>query len=898
MPLPVGARLGPYEIQSALGAGAMGEVYRARDTRLGRDVAVKVLPPDLARDAQALARFEREARAVAALSHPNIVALYDIGTEQGVFIVTELLEGQTLRDRLHAGALPPRKALEFAAQMAAGLAAAHERGVVHRDLKPENVFVTADGRIKLLDFGLAQIPAAPLAAAGRSVAQTTVGTTPGMVLGTLGYMAPEQVRGQSVDARADIFALGAVLYEMVTGARAFAGETPADTISAILHRDPPPVAAASGVTIAPQIDRLVRRCLEKSPGDRFQSARDLMFAIEAMATGSSPGSPERGYDGEPNRNPERNLVVSGVSGTKTALTAIGLAIVLAAAAFVAGRRTAPAPASAAAPAARFGIPTSMGWFDAVSVSPDGRYIVYTGGSETSGTSGFTGLGDVFRSSGFWLRRTDAIEVRRLPDTESAMPLFFWSPDSRSVGYITGNALMVREVPDGTARRIAEVPGRAFGAAWGPSDIVVATTGGLYRLAPTGGPLRLFVATDPSRDTWRGWPSFLPDGRLLYGALTRGNNEEHLETHAATLDGRDLGTVFTGGVGATYADGHLLYGSHGALYAQPFDAAHLKTVGERVQIAPSVAQDWRSGLLVARASDNGVLVFRVASQSMFQFTWFDREGRRLGTVGAPGAYINFDVSPDGRRVIAARQETTPGRQGLWMIDIERGVTSLVTDRDDAEDADDPTWTADGARVAFRHGPKLVIRSPNGGEEQMVVDAEAYPDSFSRDGRYISYGRARGNLYEAWALDVKTPGAKPILLVMGVTLSDETRFSPNGRWVAYHANQTGAVQVHVIPFPPTGESWQISTAGGAQPRWSADGQELFYLDGGGRLMSVKMPDSDPRRAAEPKALFNTGLTTVSDALDQFAVVGGRFLLRVPAAGGPDPAAIQVVVNWKSR
>ena len=360
-------------------------------------------------------------------------------------------------------------------------------------------------------------------------------------------------------------------------------------------------------------------------------------------------------------------------------------------------------------------------------------------------------------------------------------------------------------------------------------------------------------------------------------------------------------MLTGAVGAMYTDGRLLYGLNGALYSQTFDTDRLKLTDEPRQVAPSVSQNWRTGDIAARGSETGVIVYRSAPQSDAQFTWVDRAGRRLATVGAPDSYTNFDVSPDGKRIAAARRDPKSGvNNSLSLIDVERGVTTPISPRDE-DGFDDPTWARDGRQIAYRHGDKLVMRTANGGEERVLLAGEAYPDHFSPDGRFITYGRQRLGFYEAWALDITTPGARPVALVPDVTLADETRFSPNQKWVAYHSNQSGSDQVWVIPFQPNGEKWQISQAGGVQPRWAPDGNELFYLDypdADGQVVSVAMPDSDPRRAGEPKPLFSTGLAP-SNALDQFAVVSDRFLLRLPASSrAASSSPIEILINWTAR
>jgi len=887
MPLAPGDRLGHFEIVASLGAGNMGEVYRARDVRLGRDVAVKVLLPALAADDAAVARFAHEARAVAALSHPNIVALYDVGQQdRTAYVVTELLHGETLRERLQRGAVPVRKTIDYARQIAAAIAAAHDRGIVHRDLKPENIFLSADGRVKVLDFGVAQMTAPVAGSDLVTLAGTAADPSGAGLFGSVGYMAPEQLRGAAVDHRADIFALGCVIYELLTGRRPFAGGTPADTVAALLNAEPPPL----GIPGSAPLERVLRRCLEKSPDERFQSARDLAFALDVATSEVAPAPAVAGL---------RRAPWTALGATAVVALAAGAA---AAAFWLRGRVDALPPQQPI----RFGIPAGSTWSDAVSISPDGRYLLYTGGTSTTpaalstqGVPGGRPSGFAPVTGRFWLRALDSLEARPLSDTEAAVPLLFWSPDSTVVGYRAGHAIVIRRVPDGAPQVLRELPAAPHGVAWSPRGdvMILATAEGLFVMPAGGGEPKLLMRSEPGREIWRGSPAFLPDGdRFLFTVLASGAGEQALETRVATLDGRDLGTVLKGAVGATYVDGHVLFGAGGALYAQRFDLERLALVGERVDLAQSVAQDWRTGRLGARASDNGILVFRGAPRGDAQFTIVDRSGRLVRNVAAPDSYTNFSLSPDEQRLIVARRDPLTGQVTLWLIDVARGVTSLVSDTRDTEDADDPTWAPDGRHVAYRHGSKMVMRLANGGEERTLLDAEGYPDSFSSDGRFLTYGQPRGNVFEQWAVDLTQPGSKPLPLVSGVTLADETRFAPNGRWAAYHSNETGMAQVYVIPFPRTGEKWQVSQKGGVQPRWSADGQELFYLDPEGRLMAVRMPSSDPRQAAAPQILFATGLVA-SDALDQYAPTRNGFVIRAPVSAGADAGAVQVVSNWKA-
>jgi serine/threonine protein kinase/Tol biopolymer transport system component len=870
MSLDTGSRLGPYEILAPLGAGGMGEVYRARDNRLGREVAVKVLPARLSENPEALARFDREARAVAALSHPNILALFDFGSHDGTsYAVAELLEGRVLREVLSEGPLPQRRAVEYATQIASGLAAAHDKGIVHRDLKPENVFVTHDGRIKILDFGLA-VQRAEAGADLTSSPTLPRPTEAGTVLGTVGYMAPEQVKGLPADHRSDVFALGAILYEMLTGRRAFQKETAVETMTAVLREDPPELSRVRN-DVPAGLDEVVRRCLEKDPAHRFESARDLGFALQ-VATGSASSGPR----------PGPRVARRWRGRFWPALLAAGALGI----AFYAGGLW-PRERPRSLPPMHFVIPARNGVPNLLALSPDGRTVVF---NEIDPRGGFNGPLQV--------RGLDETDARPLPGTEGGT-FPFWAPDSRRIAFFTPRKLVSVAATGGSILDICDLPGPPGGASWGADDtIVFSAAGALYRVPAGGGAPVLLVEAEPGRSLWHARPSFLPDGRrFLFTTLLPGNEEAALRTRLATLGGpfapKD---VLSGAVGAFWAQGQIVYGAGDSLFARPVEQRTLQPRGGPVRLAESVSQSWRNGYLSAAASETGLLAFRTRRAERWRFIWIDRLGRRHGSVGETGTWNNFDLSPDGTRVAAA-WVSEAGNQALGLIDVTRNVTTRGEDEQVAARVSDPTWAPDGKRLAFRLGNRLLMRGADGGEATTLLDSAGFPDSFTRDGRFLLYGAPRESYYELFALPLQGGDRKPIPLVTGLSLADEGRFSPNGRWVAYHASAAGATEVYVMPFPPTGEKWKVSSQGGVQPRWNPNGSELFYLDPSGQLMSVTMPDSDPRRAGPPQALFEMGVE-VSPAYDQFAVGpdGERFLFRLPErsdheAGSP----IHVLVNW---
>src|SRR5580765_8213666 len=668
MTLTAGARLGPYEIVSAIGVGGMGEVYRARDPRLRRDVAIKVLPVAFSTDVDRLHRFEPEARAAAALNHPNILAVFDIGSEAGApFIVSELLEGATLRERL-TGPVPVRRAVAYAVAIARGLAAAHEKGITHRDLKPENLFITTDDRVKILDFGLAKLTSDTSAVAASALQTVRPLTEVGHVLGTVGYMAPEQVRGLAVDPRADLFALGAILYEMVSGRRAFYRDTAPETMTAILN-DHPPDLIATNRSIPPGLARIVDRCLEKSPSARFQTASDLAFALEALsdASGSSLGVQHVPH-------PVRR-------GRESIAWTIAALLLLALVPLVYQRvRDRPAPAGPT----RFQIPPTaeLAGPGNFSLSPDGRHLAFYG----LGTDGVLRLR---------LRSMDTLEVRPLLGTEltvgtAAVPPF-WSPDSKFIAFQGGDLKLKKlDVSGGLPQTLCDVPGVAVGGSWNrDGDIIVGNTaGGLLRVRETGGPVSSLTALDASRkEEFHLLPTFLPDGRHFVYLRVSPSAPEMSGSYVGTLDAKpdEQGAqrLMPYVVGLTYVTagdsdpGRLLFLREGTLMAQTFDTKRLALAGNPVPIAERVGS-FRDGGFFS-ASSNDVLVYRIDNTD-FQLAWFDRQGGS-SQAWEPGAFRSAALSPDGARAVVSRTNPQDGAKAdLWLLDLPRrgGATRLTFD----------------------------------------------------------------------------------------------------------------------------------------------------------------------------------------------------------------------------
>jgi serine/threonine protein kinase/Tol biopolymer transport system component len=894
--LSAGTRLGPYEIVSALGAGGMGEVYRARDPRLGRDVAIKVLPAAFSTDVDRLRRFEQEARAAASLNHPNILGVHDIGTDAGApFIVSELLEGMTLRDRLNTGPIGVRQALEFALQIAHGLAAAHEKSITHRDLKPENVFVTRDSRVRILDFGLAKLTHDQHTfEAETAIVTAAPPTQPGVVLGTVGYMAPEQVRGLPVDHRADLFALGAILYELLSGRRAFSLDTAAETMTAILRDDPPELNAAAPVP--PALVRIVNRCLEKSPSTRFQTASDLAFALESVLDASGAGASPATNGGRPRMSHAR-------LGWAVAL----LLATLAPLAYQHLRETSVAPSAIRfqiAPTVEFAGPGNFG------LSPDGRHLAFVG----RGSDGSTRL---------WIRTMDSLEVRPIPgsETNNTAPPPFWSPDGRFVAFDAGGKLKKVDVSGGLPQTLCELPlgTVAVGGSWNrDGDIIVGNFGGLLHCRETGGAVTSITTLDPSRkEEFHLLPTFLPDGQHFVYLRVSPSAPEASGTYIGTLDAepeaQSAERLMPYAVGMTYAaavdsgPGRLLFLREGTLMAQPFDATRLALAGEPVPVAERVGS-FRDGAFFS-ASANGVLVYRNADTDS-QLTWFDRQGAVSGLVSQPGGFRGVALSPDGARAVASRTNPLDATKAdLWLFDFSRGsaATRLTLGTGLSEF---PVWSRDGTRIAFTFNNsslRHLLASGEGDEEELLRSQSTgalWATSWSPDGRVLLYAGYVASVLSPGNIDlsvIQSSDRKPVPFLRDARRfsEDQGQFSPNGRWVAYVSNESGQSEVYVREFTADfssgsasiGGSVLVSRGGGTAPRWSGNGREIFYLAPNGKMMAVAVGPGRTFGSKTPTPLFQTPSGTI---VGDISADAKRFLLIAPV--GPSASApFTVVLNW---
>jgi serine/threonine protein kinase len=875
-----GQQIGPYLVSSIIGAGGMGVVYKARDTRLDRTVALKVFPAYLADDAHARDRFEREARAVAALSHPHICTLHDVGHHEGIdFLVMEHLDGETLAARLAKGPLPLDRALDIGIQIASALDSAHRAGIVHRDLKPGNVILTKTGA-KLLDFGLAKAVVPPIGAAPeRQVAASDL-TTPGAMIGTVQYMAPEQLEGRHVDTRTDIFAFGAVLYEMVTGRKAFEGGSQAGLIAAILEHQPLTVSSFQPLT-PPILDRVVATCLAKEPDDRWQTARDLLRELTWLRDGAVAARPaSAAADTSPGRL--WSFVAAGL-----ALVIVGVIAIY----WSADRHATPASRVEFSIYPPEGTKFPRGTAE-LAVSPDGSRIAFVAVSADG--------------SHLWVRRLNSTATQLLDGTEDAS-YPFWSPDSHSIGFAAHGKLQTIAEAGGIPRVLCDLAGFR-GGTWGRegSILFASLEGPIRRVHETGGDVTPVTTLSASRKE-RGhvWPVFLPDGRrFLY--LARGDDQAEMGIHQGSTDGTETHHLLAGNSNVALAGPYLLSLAKGSLLAHRYDPDGARLTGEPLAVADHIAQDapLRSGGPFSVA--NGVLAYRSASPDS-HLVWFDRSGKEVGAFRARGDYHHPSFSPDETQVVIERTDPATGRHTIWTLDLARQTISRLVA--DAAGAHQPVWSPDGRRVAFvshraNIGDVYWTRADGGGGDEMVLRSTEKliqePTDWSLDGRFLLYDLQRSVYqHDLWILPVSPP-QPPRPFVASPANDHQGQFSPDVRWIAYTSDESGAPEVYVRRFPDGGGKWHVSTEGGAQPRWRRDGKELFYLAPGGRLMAANVISSGSTFAtAAPRVLFDTGITTsVVETRNQYLVTrdGQRFLLNI-SAEDENSAPITVVLNWDS-
>jgi eukaryotic-like serine/threonine-protein kinase len=885
--LAAGSRLGPYEILSPIGAGGMGEVYKARDTRLDRTVAIKVLPDHLSKNEEVRQRFEREAKTISQLSHPHICALYDVGNQDGVeFLVMEYLEGETLADRLSKGPLPLEQTLRYGIEIADALDKAHRQGIIHRDLKPGNVMLTKSG-VKLLDFGLAKVidPEEPVSSLTSAATAAKDVTRAGAILGTLSYMAPEQLEGKKADLRTDIFALGATLYEMATGKKAFSGTGQASVISAIMTAEPAPISAVQAMT-PPALDRVVKTCLAKDPEHRWQSAADVGLELAWIGRG---GTEETGRAGPV---PGRRLLWVG-------LAAAGL---LAAAVFALLYAFHRPPANAPAVPIRFAIHpppgTRFAWIrnqNLFAVSPDGRSIAFV----ARGADGRPSL---------WARPLAESSAVPLPGTEGAAAPF-WSPDSRFVAFFAEGKLKKIDVAGGPPVTLCDVsPGFPKGS-WGSRHTILFDQGpltGMNLVGDGGGTPKTVLKPDPSRqEASIGWPEFLPDGRhFLY--IGRAETEKQTYVRLASLDdGRTESLVKNCSraqyvpTGSADGPGYLLYARDGSLLAQPFDDRRMRLVGDPVPTGLDVWQHTLSGTGSFSASDNGVLASRGIPGPSHP-VWLDRAGRETGSVESSGRFDSVNLSFDPRRFLVTKVNPRTGTHEVWVGDVSRSVLTKLDLGDDEYER--PVWSPDGTRLALtvaslRHPPVLSLLSLRGGrspEAILPAGPNHAAEAWSPDGRFLLYAIRSGAQAGLWVANADGE-RKPRPLLTGVFDPVHAQFSPDGRWIAFCLAESGRSEVYVTAFPEPGERVRVSASGGSRPRWRRDGLEIFYVSRDNEMIATPVRLSSEVQVGAQQRLFRIDPAGWQD----YDVTGdGERFLVVVSVPVPDADAITVTVNWLSR
>jgi serine/threonine protein kinase/Tol biopolymer transport system component len=885
MALTSGIKLGPYEIQSRLGAGGMGEVYRALDTRLDRTVAIKVLASHLSSSPELKQRMEREARAISSLNHPHICHLYDIGSQDGTdYLVMEFLEGETLAERIRKGAVPLNEILKIGIAVGEALAVAHRQGIVHRDLKPGNIMLTKGGA-KLMDFGLAKsagsgaptgTSSAPFLSAAQTMSQASPVsplTTAGTMIGTIQYMSPEQIEGKEADARSDLFALGAVLYEMVTGARPFEGKSQISVASAILEKEPAPISAVQPLT-PPAFEHIVTACLAKNPEDRFQTAHDVALQLKWIA---QRGTPALGSTGK--RGNHRELLAWLIAG--------GLALMLTA--FVLWGRgskgteqttyfSAPLPFAARA----------------VAVSPNGHTVAIAGHRESE------------RIDVLWIYEPGSQEATNLARTEGAS-FPFWSPDGRSLGFFADGKLKKLNLDGGPVQTLCDAStGR--GGTWNKDGVILFTPSGtlgvgLYRISASGGtPTQVTVPDKTLNEDSNRWPLFLPDGiHYLYSAINLSGRRDLYSIYVGSLNSNEKRLVVKAkGNGAYAAPGYLLFYRDQTLFAQHFDTRKFELTGEPVPVLTEVQFFPRISEAVFAASTAGLLVAqRNADSGASQLLWFDRKGQQIGVALNPGIYGNIMLAPNGRAVASDTTDLASQNTDIWTYDLETRSAKRLT-FDPAIDSL-PVWSPDGSRTVFASNRELkfdlYLKDTNGAQEEKVIPQDGpdrFPTDWSRDGKYVLYGRGP----DLWFLTF--PELRATQFLKAASTLKTGRFSPDGKWVAYSSNESGRWEIYVTSFPEAHGKWQVSNTGGDQPRWRGDGKELFYLSTDSKIMAVPVKTGTNFDAGTPTALFQANPREMVATSELFSYDvsndGQKFLVNASLKTAMTP--MSVVLNWSAK
>jgi serine/threonine protein kinase/Tol biopolymer transport system component len=875
MALISGTKLGPYEIQSPLGAGGMGEVYRARDTRLDRDVAIKVLSGHFVSSPSLKERFEREARTISQLSHPNICALYDVGSQDGTdYLVMECLEGETLDVRLTRGPLTLEEVLRYGAQVADALDKAHQQGVIHRDLKPGNIMLTKTGA-KVLDFGLAKQAQAKTPSSSALTAMTSAKalTVEGTIVGTFQYMAPEQIEGGEADARTDIFALGCVLYEMATGKRAFAGKTQASVIASILATEPAPLSQVAPMT-PPALERLVRYCMAKEREERIQSAHDVKLQLEWIAEAGSQASVPA------------PLVARRRTWQRLAWTIAAIAVAAGIAFAIGFVLHTPVPAH---PLRVSILPPEQHVFDPISVaiSPDGTKLAFV--------ATIAGL-----APQLWVRPLDSTAAQPLAGTdEASVP--FWSPDSRSLGFFAQGKLRIIDASGGAVQTLADAP-QPRGGAWGADGTILYApnpTSPLLRIPAAGGTPSQVTGQEkvgsasPTVTSSQRWPAFLPDGRhfIFFQFVPNSQGAARGNIHLGALGSHQDTTLVASDYRGQYASGQLVFVRGGNLMTEVFDEKKLKLTGNPVPIAEQIRGN-DTGAAAFSISSDGKLVFGGGQATSLDLAWYDRSGKK-GDVIDSGTFQDAHISPDGKKISAARADAG-GHLEIYIYDVARGTKSQFSFSQSRDD--DPTWSPDGTTIAFDSGRNgkidLYTRPANGARQEELLyhdDTDKYPTSWSSDGKYIAYEDLLNGHYDVRVMPMFGDRKPYAFLHENFNIRNGV-FSPDGKWMTYESFEAGHSQVYVVAFPKPGGKFLVGDGNGAV--WSRNGKEILYLDDHSRMASVEVEaHGDSVELGKPQILFPT--QPVGPGLFEVTPDGSRFLIM--QAPVQNSSNLTLVVNW---
>ncbi len=877
MPLVPGTRLGPYEITAPLGKGGMGEVYRATDTRLERTVAIKILPAQFSCDPVQKQRFEREAKTISNLNHPHICVLHDVGSQDGVdYLVMECLEGETLATRLEKSPLPLEQVLRFGAQVAEALDKAHRNGVVHRDLKPGNIMLTASGA-KLLDFGLAKPAAAmaSLATMTATAAKQSPATEQGTIVGTFQYMSPEQVEGKELDGRSDIFSLGAVLYEMLTGQRAFGGKTQLSVATAILEKDPAPISAVKPMT-SPSLDHTVKKCLAKLPDERWQSASDLASELK--------------WAGDNTSQPSATTFAGDGKGREKLAWLVAAALAIALIVGIVWSRNSQPPQTAML----FHLPLPFPARD-MALAPNGHTLAVVAYLESA------------RKNALWIYELGSPDARNLADTAGAS-YPFWSADGRSLAFYADGKLKKLDVSGGPVQTLCDAPsGR--GGTWNKDGVIVFTPdallgGGLYRVSASGGTPTQISKPDPTRgEQSHRWPMFLPDGKhYLYMASNFTGKKGVNAIFVGSLDSNEKRFVVDASANAAYAvPGFLLFPREETLLAQRFDQERFILMGEPTAILTDIQYQPQVRRAVFAVSDSGLLIAQTGSGvALSQPIWFDRKGNATGTVGKPEVYGNVSIASNGRSVAVDKTDMSSLNTDVWMYELQGEGAKRLT-FDPAFDVA-PIWNPDASGLVFSSNRSLnidlYVKNSDGAQEEKVFvhdDLNKLPSDWSRDGKYILYTRGT----DLWF--VTFPDAKNTPFLKAASILRNGQFSPDGKWVAYASNETGKWEIYVTSFPEPRGKWQVSTGGGEQPRWRGDGKELFYLSSDGKMMAAPVTTGVNFNVRTPAVLFQAAPRQPVSTNDQFVYDvshdGQRFLM-ITQVKNAETQPMSVILNWDAE